>query len=37
MRGGNLSQRVPSDLQLEEISRLGSAFNRMLDELSAQP
>ena len=34
VRGGNLSQRVPSDLQLEEISRLGSAFNRMLDELA---
>ena len=33
VRAGNLSQRVPSDLQLEEISRLGSAFNRMLDEL----
>jgi len=29
-----LSQRVPEDLQLEEISRLGSAFNRMLDELA---
>jgi len=34
VRGGNLSQRVPDDLQLEEISRLGSAFNRMLDELA---
>ena len=34
VRGGNLSQRVPGDLQLEEISRLGSAFNRMLDELA---
>ncbi|MDP6219744.1 MAG: ATP-binding protein, partial [Alphaproteobacteria bacterium] len=34
VRGGNLSERVPSDLQLEEISRLGSAFNRMLDELA---
>ena len=34
VRGGNLSQRVPSDLQLEEVSRLGSAFNRMLDELA---
>ena len=33
VRAGNLSQRVPSNLQLEEISRLGSAFNRMLDEL----
>ena len=33
VRAGNLSQRVPEDLQLEEISRLGSAFNRMLDEL----
>jgi len=34
VRAGNLSQRVPEDLQLEEISRLGSAFNRMLDELA---
>lgn len=34
VRGGNLSQRVPDNLQLEEISRLGSAFNRMLDELA---
>lgn len=34
VRAGNLSQRVPKDLQLEEISRLGSAFNRMLDELA---
>jgi len=34
VRGGNLSQRVPDDLQLEEISRLGTAFNRMLDELA---
>ena len=34
VRAGNLSQRVPDDLQLEEISRLGSAFNRMLDELA---
>ncbi|MDC1383012.1 PAS domain-containing sensor histidine kinase [Candidatus Puniceispirillum sp.] len=33
VRAGNLSPRVPSDLRLEEISRLGSAFNRMLDEL----
>ena len=34
VRRGNLSQRVPDDLQLEEVSRLGSAFNRMLDELA---
>ncbi len=34
VRAGNLSQRVPKGLQLEEISRLGSAFNRMLDELA---
>ena len=34
VRAGNLSQRVPKDLHLEEISRLGSAFNRMLDELA---
>jgi two-component system nitrogen regulation sensor histidine kinase NtrY len=34
VRAGNLSQRVPENLQLEEISRLGSAFNRMLDELA---
>jgi two-component system nitrogen regulation sensor histidine kinase NtrY len=34
VRAGNLAQRVPKDLQLEEISRLGSAFNRMLDELA---
>ncbi|MBO79749.1 MAG: PAS domain-containing sensor histidine kinase [Gammaproteobacteria bacterium] len=34
VRAGNLSQRVPKNLQLEEISRLGSAFNRMLDELA---
>jgi len=33
VRAGNLSERVPDDLQLEEVSRLGASLNRMLDEL----
>ena len=33
VRSGNLSQRVPEHLELDEISKLGSSFNRMLDEL----
>jgi two-component system nitrogen regulation sensor histidine kinase NtrY len=33
VRAGNLSQRVPENLQLEEISHLGTSLNRMLDEL----
>ncbi|MEK9759395.1 MAG: PAS domain-containing sensor histidine kinase [Candidatus Puniceispirillum sp.] len=33
VRAGNLSQRVPENLQLEEVSQLGASLNRMLDEL----
>ena len=34
VRGGNLSQRVPDSLKVEEIAKLGGSFNRMLDELA---
>ena len=34
VRSGNLSERVPDDLELEEVAQLGSSFNRMLDELA---
>ncbi len=34
VRSGNLSQRVPENLEVEEIAELGSSFNRMLDELN---
>ena len=34
VRGGNLSQRVPDNLNVEEIAQLGGSFNRMLDELA---
>ena len=34
VRAGNLSQRVPDNLELEEVAQLGSSFNRMLDELA---
>ena len=34
VRGGNLSQRVPGNLKVEEIAQLGGSFNRMLDELA---
>jgi len=34
VRGGNLSQRVPENLKVEEIAQLGGSFNRMLDELA---
>ena len=34
VRGGNLSQRVPGNLNVEEIAQLGESFNRMLDELA---
>ena len=34
VRGGNLSQRVPDNLKVEEIAQLGGSFNRMLDELA---
>ena len=33
VRGGNLSERVPAGLELDEIARLGLSFNGMLDEL----
>ncbi len=33
VRAGNLSERVPADIELEEIGRLGASLNRMLDEL----
>ena len=34
VRGGNLSPRVPDNLNVEEIAQLGGSFNRMLDELA---
>ena len=34
VRSGDLSQRVPENLELEEISQLGASFNRMLDQLT---
>jgi len=34
VRGGNLSQRVPAGLEVDEIARLGISFNNMLDELN---
>lgn len=34
VRSGNLSERVPDDLELEEVAHLGASFNRMLDELA---
>ena len=34
VRGGNLSERVPNNLKVEEIAQLGGSFNRMLDELA---
>lgn len=33
VRGGNLSERVPTSLGVDEIGRLGLSFNGMLDEL----
>ena len=33
VRGGNLSERVPAGLELDEVARLGLSFNKMLDEL----
>ena len=33
-RSGNLDVRVKSNLGIEEISRLGLSFNKMLDEIS---
>ncbi|MDA9929679.1 PAS domain-containing sensor histidine kinase [Alphaproteobacteria bacterium] len=33
VRGGNLSERVPTGLEVDEIARLGTSFNSMLDEL----
>jgi two-component system nitrogen regulation sensor histidine kinase NtrY len=34
VRGGNLSERVPAGLEMDEIARLGLSFNNMLDELT---
>jgi len=34
VRGGNLSERVPTGLDVDEIARLGISFNNMLDELN---
>ena len=34
MRDGNLSERVPEGLEVDEIARLGLSFNNMLDELT---
>ncbi len=33
VRAGNLSERVPKGLELEEVARLGLSFNNMLDEI----
>ena len=33
VRGGNLTERVPAGLELDEVARLGLSFNKMLDEL----
>ena len=33
VRGGNLSERVPPGLEVDEIARLGLSFNGMLDKL----
>ena len=33
-RSGNLEVRVDDNLGIEEISRLGLSFNKMLDEIS---
>ena len=34
VRDGNLSERVPTGLEVDEIARLGLSFNNMLDELT---
>jgi len=34
VRDGNLSERVPTGLEMDEIARLGLSFNNMLDELT---
>ena len=34
VRDGNLSERVPEGLEVDEIARLGLSFNNMLDELT---
>lgn len=34
VRAGNLSERVPTGLEVDEIARLGTSFNSMLDELN---
>lgn len=34
VRDGNLSERVPAGLEMDEIARLGLSFNNMLDELT---
>ena len=34
VRDGNLSERVPAGLEVDEIARLGLSFNSMLDELA---
>ena len=34
VRDGNLSERVPMGLEVDEIARLGLSFNNMLDELT---
>lgn len=33
VRDGNLNERVPAGLEVDEIARLGTSFNNMLDEL----
>ena len=34
VRDGNLNERVPAGLEVDEIARLGLSFNNMLDELA---
>ena len=35
VRSGNLKERVPESEDVDEIARLGSSFNRMLDDVSS--
>ena len=35
VRSGNFKERVPESEDVDEISRLGSSFNRMLDDVSS--
>ena len=35
VRSGNFKERVPENEDVDEISRLGASFNRMLDDVSS--